>query len=604
MSNTPAQGQARKRAPRRQDWMPNRMFDPVNNPFAIQNLLEREKNKEDIAFLPDADGRPEFNYAGNPLLRDADILPPKNFHGNQLLDEPVARDHVFQAEYEESQDDEFVDPSASDDDELPLEAAQAELETAAEPEAENNPEPLVAAEAELNQDDQPPAVAVAATAADTDPEVADETQPVEQVQAAEDSAIQASEDLPEEALSATDQALVVAEAESVAVEKPTDEAAADTAPERNSETGDAEEAEEQVASAAESNDVSEAVSSEETDVESDSNEAAPEAVTESASTDTEAAADTADEFTAEIHADALAEVADAAEAVADTTPHTAAEATPSAPDLNSEVVAKLIEAARAEAREEGRAAGREEVRAEAYEQGRRDAHEAAYQEGLEAGIAQIKEELQQGFDQKVAQLNDLVTGLQALGQDPDALFEPLKKLSVHLAEQLVRGELTQSPQTISRLVDNCLRELAASGEKAVIIHLNPEDLEQYRPLVAQFGDSIVLRPDALLARGSVRASLDGSVVEDLIERRIKGVKKSLAQPIANSWRPAASNPLPQRSQPVAPRAEVQPEVADDGISGNADDEISAAHAAPDEGTVRAEAALDDDTHSSTEDSPL
>ena len=136
------------------------------------------------------------------------------------------------------------------------------------------------------------------------------------------------------------------------------------------------------------------------------------------------------------------------------------------------------------------------------------------------------------------------------------MVEPMKKLSMHLAQQLVRGELTQSPQVIARLVDNCLRELASSGEKSVIVHLNPEDLEQYKPLTAQFGDSIVLRPDALLSRGSVRASLDGSVVEDLIERRIKGLTKSLSQPMASSWRPTLGAASVKTSQSVATKPAV------------------------------------------------
>jgi hypothetical protein len=94
----------------------------------------------------------------------------------------------------------------------------------------------------------------------------------------------------------------------------------------------------------------------------------------------------------------------------------------------------------------------------------------------------------------------------------------------------------QSPQVISRLVDNAMRELNASGDKAVIAHLNPEDLEAYRPLVAQFSDSLILRPDAALERGSVRVALDGSVVEDLMQRRSLGLKNSISQAAAPSWR--------------------------------------------------------------------
>jgi flagellar biosynthesis/type III secretory pathway protein FliH len=188
---------------------------------------------------------------------------------------------------------------------------------------------------------------------------------------------------------------------------------------------------------------------------------------------------------------------------------------PATPDLSGEAVTALVEAAREQARAETR--------------------ELAYNEGLEAGKAQARAELQQEHDTQITQLKTLQEALQKLSFDADALFEPVKKLTVHLAEQLVRGELAQSGQTISRLVDNSLRELNASGEKAVIVHLNHEDLEAYRPLVAQFSDSMILRPDSLLERGSVRVSLDGSVVEDLMQRRIDGLKKSLSQPAAPSW---------------------------------------------------------------------
>ena len=188
---------------------------------------------------------------------------------------------------------------------------------------------------------------------------------------------------------------------------------------------------------------------------------------------------------------------------------------PATPDLSGEAVTALVEAAREQARAETR--------------------ELAYNEGLAAGIAQARAELKKEHDEQITQLKALQEALKKLSFDPDALFEPVKKLTVHLAEQLVRGELAQSPQTISRLVDNSLRELNASGEKAVIVHLNPEDLEGYRPLVAQFSDSMILRPDSLLERGSVRVSLDGSVVEDLMQRRVDGLKKSLNQPAAPGW---------------------------------------------------------------------
>ena len=177
---------------------------------------------------------------------------------------------------------------------------------------------------------------------------------------------------------------------------------------------------------------------------------------------------------------------------------------------------------------------------------REEAHNAAYKDGFFAGQAKAKAELQEEYDKKFAALKSLSDGLQELSNDAEALFEPLKKLAIHLAEQLVRGELAQSGQAISRLVENALQEMGGSGEKTMIVHLNTEDLEQFRPLAEQFGTSITLRPNSTLKRGSVRVSLDGSIVEDLIERRIEGMSKSLAQPTNGSWRNGQSTSLAAR----------------------------------------------------------
>jgi hypothetical protein len=60
----------------------------------------------------------------------------------------------------------------------------------------------------------------------------------------------------------------------------------------------------------------------------------------------------------------------------------------------------------------------------------------------------------------------------------------------------------------------------------------------HRAIVKTSG--MILRPDSLLERGSVRVSLDGSVVEDLMQRRVDGLKKSLNQPAAPGWQAGGS----------------------------------------------------------------
>ncbi len=402
-------------ARRRHEYMPNRMFDPAANPFAVQNLLI----KEEQVFTVTTEERPEFGFESDPLVS-------KESAGMFALDEVI----------------ELADLTGA-----------------------------TAFASEANAD--------SAFVAETSSAAADMTAAMQETAFMADAAMAAQ--------SATGFTENTEQDDTVAATQSQDALAASTSHTDDADAGIYAETDagiEATSSVITENDLA---------VSDDVFVASAEAI------ESEAQAPELESATEQEPAPATPAVASA----------------PATPDLSGEAVTALVEAAREQARAETR--------------------ELAYNEGLEAGRAQARAELQQEHDTQITQLKTLQEALQKLSFDADALFEPVKKLTVHLAEQLVRGELAQSGQTISRLVDNSLRELNASGEKAVIVHLNHEDLEAYRPLVAQFGDSMILRPDSLLERGSVRVSLDGSVVEDLMQRRIDGLKKSLSQPAAPSW---------------------------------------------------------------------
>ena len=508
-------------APRRHEWMPNRMFDPATNPFAIQNLLEKEK-KEDTPFLLKRDERPVFDYSDDAMLNESKIQPAVDFQFDELLDQPIMSSPAFHAEV----DGQFSPDSLS-------ETALAKVDDSSSIRAESSKKIVEKNSLDSASDDSLNAPAP------LDVDTADNHAAKANVDAAENLASAPNTDASDATEVADAHTQVEAQAH-------------DASPEQDASTQES--AQELVL------DTSYDVASDELTSEPDiaAVDAASNAhhqliATEQSLEQNSNAVEPTDEL---ISPDAESEAA-----LSQPLPEPEIITAPEpevAPGLNNEAVTELIEAAREEARV--------------------DAHAAGFQEGLEAGLEQAKAEMQASVDEKLAVLDQMVSGLQKLQRDPNTLFEPMKKLAIHLAEQLVRGELTQSAQVIARLVDNCLRELAASGEKAVIVHLNPEDLEQYKPLTAQFGDSLVLRPDALLARGSVRASLDGSVVEDLIDRRVKGLSKSLAQPVASSWRPALATPsakptvAPKPATTVAPAATVTPSATLDAHD-NENDEV-------------------------------
>jgi len=455
-------------ARKRNQWLPNRMFDPTTNPFAVQNLLDRTAPP----FVEQREEAPEAMFGVDPLTGGYVAAGFERDRSLDLPDEDFAIDEVIA--------DPFV---AEDTAPAPGFAAEAVSETGTEfnPELDENLNVVAKGfEADADSETHPSDQAVAEPAA---------TSEVEAFAAATDAIVAE--------ISSTDPASQLA---TDGLAAPADEA--DRAVDVNAEAS--------------------------TQVTSEDGTVKHQEAASAIATEAHLLSETLSAQASELLEDAL---------------------------LDNEAVMQKLEAARAEAYAQGMEAGRNEGR----EAERSVAHQQGFDFGFSAGLEQGRAEtqtdeqtrLQAEHQAKLDQLQSVIDQLQQLAYNPDALFEPMKKLTVHLAEQLVRGELTQSPQAISRLIDNALRELNAAGDKPVVIHLHAEDLEAYRPTVEKYADSLILRPDNSLERGSVRVSLDGSVVEDLMQRRVDGVKKSIAQAPAPSWR-TGGNRLSDRLQTGQP----------------------------------------------------
>ena len=211
----------------------------------------------------------------------------------------------------------------------------------------------------------------------------------------------------------------------------------------------------------------------------------------------------------------------------------------------------------------GLAQGREEAEAALA-----DAVEKARAEALEMGIAQGKAEgLQQGLEQGKAEgwvqgeqttreavaeemaaqrvlFESAATELTALMADPKKFFEPLKRLALHIAEQIVVGELQTSSQAMERLVQRCLDELDHPVQGAVVLELNPDDKALLQAQGGAFIEGMRLEAVHDMPRGSVRVFANDTVVEDLVQHRLEGLASALLVDV-DKWREAS--PLVQHA---------------------------------------------------------
>jgi len=185
--------------------------------------------------------------------------------------------------------------------------------------------------------------------------------------------------------------------------------------------------------------------------------------------------------------------------------------------------------------------------------------------GLEEGRAKALAEVEAERARESELIRHLAIELRALSEDPDRFFEPLRRLALHIAEQLVRGELLVAPQAITQIVRQALAALDPAPGDPVVVSLHPDDLAMLQGASPSFleQEGLKLQADSQLHRGSVRLQLDDTVLEDLVEHRLQAlVERLLVHPGGRSegamgsrdsvlLREFASPAMPGAAEPLA-----------------------------------------------------
>ena len=151
----------------------------------------------------------------------------------------------------------------------------------------------------------------------------------------------------------------------------------------------------------------------------------------------------------------------------------------------------------------------------------------AKEEAFQAGVENGKHQAEQSYSEATVALKNLIEKIRLNEGNIKEFHDPLKKLAIHLAEQLIRGELIMSSAAIQRLVNQSLEDIERQGTDAIVITLHPEDLESLLDTPDLMKEGIEFRSDIHLSRGSVRVTMGDSAIEDLIEHRLQHIVESL-----------------------------------------------------------------------------
>jgi flagellar biosynthesis/type III secretory pathway protein FliH len=164
-----------------------------------------------------------------------------------------------------------------------------------------------------------------------------------------------------------------------------------------------------------------------------------------------------------------------------------------------------------------------EARERGYNEGYQAGLEAGKAEGLPQGIAngevQAQQQMEAVLSHELTKLAQAEVALQEMtNMLGEAMFEPVKRLALHMAKELVRGELTQSDEVVTRLVKGCMEQLEISKDK-LQVYLNSDDY-QLLQADSMLEGKVSYLPSADLTPGSVRVEQADSWVDDLLEDRL------------------------------------------------------------------------------------
>ncbi|MBD2858434.1 hypothetical protein IB286_05370 [Spongiibacter sp. KMU-158] len=160
--------------------------------------------------------------------------------------------------------------------------------------------------------------------------------------------------------------------------------------------------------------------------------------------------------------------------------------------------------------------------------------EQAYQEAFAQGLAEGEAQAKAILAEQCQRLQMAMTALREPQSVIDAqLQEELLQMTVALAKQLLRAELSIQPERLKSMIEKSIKQLPVLNKECQI-YLNPNDLEVMNEVCAGSESEAAQKPDgwqfiadASLGQGGYRIHSGDSTLDDSIETRLAGLLDSL-----------------------------------------------------------------------------
>jgi len=153
---------------------------------------------------------------------------------------------------------------------------------------------------------------------------------------------------------------------------------------------------------------------------------------------------------------------------------------------------------------------------------------------FQLGIAQACETEAAALTESRHRLEALIATLSEQRVDSSSFYEPLKTLLIKSVAAIVHTPLIESRAAVEATLAHLLQEIDKDSDgkpTGVRLFLNPADLALLNETDLVVRADIKLATDESLSRGSLRAMMQDSIIEDLTETRIQQITEQLLSAI-------------------------------------------------------------------------
>ena len=139
------------------------------------------------------------------------------------------------------------------------------------------------------------------------------------------------------------------------------------------------------------------------------------------------------------------------------------------------------------------------------------------------GYNSCKENEQLEFSGRLEQLDNLLATISNEYVDLNEFYDPIRELIVSAIKAILQVDLTESEDSISKIVATILKEITLESDGSVRLFLNPNDASMLKDFEPDTENSVKILSDARLNPGSARAVMGDSIIESMKENRVQQI---------------------------------------------------------------------------------